>query len=387
MKTYTGSNAGSLIEPVLWNSRESVWIISPWVGKNYAKQLVLLSQKGIEVRLVTSNVDYNGESLEIFKVSENPNLMLSVLDQEKATFIHSKIYIIDKSHAISGSANLTYSGLNKNVESLNIAETKEEVQQIETDFMRVWMNYERKRMSNEELSNGTSHSIKNALPLSINYGDVDYPNIKDKELVYHPYYFFEFSFRASAGKSPPILFENSGLVVLDGLKRQIIEDNLLVEEIRNHSVEDYFLKTENKYRLTLHQPKVRDFLEAREVVLDHIIKENTVHYTQNYGSRSYDRIFVPYRNIIRFIKSGFVQVPIWYIERHEADGRKHQDIVFGSSGEKWNELIYCPECQKKIWINQAVNCKMCGKQVCPDCINEIGLIFKKKLCSSCLSKS
>lgn len=387
MKTYTGSNSGSLIEPVLWNARESVWIISPWVGKNYAKRLALLSQVGIEVRIVTSNVDYNAESLEVFKDSENPNLMLLVLDQEKATFVHSKIYIIDNRHAVSGSANLTYSGLNKNVESLSIAETKEEVQKIETDFMRVWMSFDRKRMSNEELSNGISHSIKNALPLSINYGDIDYPNIKEKELVYYPYYFFEFSFRASAGKSPPVLFENSGFVVLNALKRQIVNDNVLAEELRNHSVEDYFLKTENKYRLAFHQPMVRDFREARELVLDHVIKKNTKHYTQNYGSRSYDRIFVPYRRIIRFIKSGFVQVPIWYIERHEPDGRKHQDLIFGSSGKKWNEIIFCPECQKKVWINQAVTCKLCGKLVCSDCINEIGLIFKKKLCSSCLSKS
>ncbi len=387
MKTYTGSNSGSQIEPVLSNARESVWIVSPWVGKNYAKQLALLSQKGIEVRIVTSNVEYNGESLEIFKASENPNLMFVVLDQDKAAFIHSKIYIADKSQAISGSANLTFSGLNKNVESLSIAETKEEVQQIETDFMRIWMNFERKRMSNEEISNGTSYSIKSALSLSINYGDIDHPNIKDKELVYNPYYFFEFSFRASAGKSPPVLFEDSDLVVLDGLKRQIIKDKPLVEEIRDHSVEDYFLKTENKYRLTLHQPKVRDFREAREVVLDYIIKKNTLNYTQTYGSRTYDRIFVPYRNIIRFIKSGFVQVPIWYIERHEPDGRKHQDIIFGSSKKKWNELLYCPDCQKKIWISQAVNCEMCGKQVCPSCINKVGLIFKKKLCSSCLSKA
>jgi hypothetical protein len=387
MKTYTGYNSGSHIEPVLWNARESVWIISPWVGKNYAKRLALLSQEGIEVRIVTSNVDYNGESIELFQASDNPNLMLLVLDQEKAAFIHSKIYIIDKRHAVTGSANLTYSGLNKNVESLSIAETKEEVQKIETEFMRVWMNFERKRMSNEELSNGTSHQIKNALPLSTNYGDINYSNIKDKELVYYPYYFFEYSFRASAGKSPPLIFANNGFVVLDGENRQIINDNLLIKEIRDYYAEDYFLKTENKYRFAVYQPKVRDFREARELVLDHIIKKNTKHYTQNYGNRSYDRIFVPYRNIIRFIKSGFVQVPVWYIERHESDGRKHQDLIFGSSGKKWNELVYCPECQKKIWINQAVSCKLCGKQVCPDCINEVGLIFKKKLCSVCLSKS
>src|SRR3990170_7612286 len=128
MKTYCDSNAGSQIEKFLWNARESVWIISPWIGKNYAERLAFLSQKGIEVRIVTSNVDYNGESLEVFKVSENPNLMLLVLDKEKDAFIHSKIYIVDKRHAISGSANFTYSGLNKNVESLNIAENEEEIQ-------------------------------------------------------------------------------------------------------------------------------------------------------------------------------------------------------------------------------------------------------------------
>jgi len=252
--------------------------------------------------------------------------------------------------------------------------------------MRVWMSFERKRMSNEELTSAKSYSIKNALPLNpSNFGEIDHQNIKDKELVYHPYYFFEFSFRASAGKSPPVLFEKSGFVVIDGVTRQIMNDDLLAEEIDNHSKEDYFLKDENQYRLTLREPKIHDFPEARELALDYIIKKNTQYYEQNYGSRSYDRIFVPYRNIIRFIKSGFVQVPVWYIEKQEQDGRKHQDVILGSSGRKWDELIYCPECQKKIWINQAVKCKLCGKQVCPDCIKDVGLIFKKKLCTSCLS--
>lgn len=83
MKTYSGSNAGSIIEPVLWNARESIWIASPWLGKDYAQRLALLSQKGIEVRVLTSNVDYNCESLEVFKTSENPNLIPLVLDKEE----------------------------------------------------------------------------------------------------------------------------------------------------------------------------------------------------------------------------------------------------------------------------------------------------------------
>jgi hypothetical protein len=157
---------------------------------------------------------------------------------------------------------------------------------------------------------------------------------------------------------------------------------MLVEEIRNHAIVDYTLKPKNKYLLKIRKPKF-PFGEAKELVLDHIITKNTKHYGQDYRNRSYDKIFVPYRRIIRFIRSNFVQLPIWYVERHEPDGRKHQDVQFGSSGRKWNELLYCPECQKKIWISQTSKCKMCGKQVCNKCINKVGLLFRKKYCSDC----
>jgi len=386
MKTYCDSNAGSQIEPVLWNARESVWIISPWLGKDYAEGLASLSQKGIEVRIITSYVDFNIESIEILKAAKNTNLRLLVLDKEKAAFIHAKIYIVDNKYGISGSANLTFSGLNSSIENLSIAENQGEIQKIRNDFMNIWMRFDTKSMSNRELS-GTSHSLRDALPLSINFGDIDQPNIADKELVYHPYYFFEFSFRVSAGKYPPVLFENRGFVVLDGVTRQIINDNLLSEEINHHSIEDYVLKNEAKYRLTIRQPLIRDFREARELVLDYIIEENTEHYTQYYRGRPYDRIFVPYRNIVRFIKSGFVQVPIWYIEIVETESRHYENVVLGASGKKWTEFVYCPDCQKKIWINEAITCERCGIQVCHDCINERGFVFKKKLCGLCLSKS
>jgi hypothetical protein len=288
MKTYSGSNAGSQIEPVLWNARESVWIISPWLGKDYAMRLASLSQKGIGVRLITSNVDYNIESLEILKASENSNLMLLVLDKDKpdakTNFIHAKIYMVDRKYAASGSANLTYSGLNSNVESLSIAETEEEILMIERDFTKIWMDFERKSMSKDELSSGSTYSIRNALPLSSNFREFDQPNIEGKELVYHPYYFFEFIFRGSV-RSPPMDFRDSGFVVLDGVTRQIINDNRLVEEINNNPKADYVLKTENKYRLKILQPIIQDYREAKELALDYIITKNTRHYTQTYGSR------------------------------------------------------------------------------------------------------
>ena len=165
MKTYCGSTAGSLLEPMLWDAQESIWVISPWIGKYYAEKLVSFVEKGVEVRIITSNVDYNRESHAIFKAYDNQRLFLLVLDQNKVAFIHSKIYIVDKKYAISGSANLTNSGLNYNVESLNIAKNLGEVQQLEMDFMRLWMEFENKQMSNDELSTVKNYAIKDALPL------------------------------------------------------------------------------------------------------------------------------------------------------------------------------------------------------------------------------
>lgn len=68
MKTYSGINAGSQIRPLIDNAQESVWIVSPWLGKEYASFLASMSQRGLEVRIITSKVDFNLESIEILKL-------------------------------------------------------------------------------------------------------------------------------------------------------------------------------------------------------------------------------------------------------------------------------------------------------------------------------
>ena len=410
MKTFSDKGAGQYIRPLLDNAKESLWIITPWLGQDYARLLTSISQKGIEVRIVTSKNDYNIESLEILNACKKPNLSLIVLDNStdsKATYIHSKIYLADKKNGISGSANLTFSGLNTNHESLNIAETKEEILQLENDFLRVWLKYEKEGLSKEELSNATSYSIRNALPLTY-LGFLDQPHVEKKELVYYPYFYFEFSFRGSA-ISTPLVFEDHDFLVIDGINRQIIDnDNSLIQEINNITPTDYILKTENKYSLEMKQPNILNSREAHELALEYVIKKNTKKYkkykdnkgairyyvpeskgmdfikenTQFYGQKAESRVYVPQRNDISFIREHFVYVPIWYLVMYEPDG-KHQKIMLGSSGKLWNDLIFCPICQNKVFIKDSVGCNVCGKILCQKCVRETGLILKKKYCPSC----
>ncbi len=386
LRTYCGANAGSQIERVLWNAEKSAWVISPWIGKDYARRLVSLSENGVEVRIITTNVDFNAESTKILRTARNTNLRFLVMDKERTGLIHAKIYVVDDKYAISGSANLTFSGLHSNLENLIIAETQEEVQKIRSNFTDAWMSSDMKSMSSQEPASENSYSLKTALPLANDLGDIGQNNIADKALVYHPYYFFEFGYRVSVGTSPPCLFENRGLVVLDAVSREVMNDKLLSDEIGTHLPEDYVLRTNAEYRLRIDQPIIHDLREARELVLSHIIDKNTQYYRQVYRSGSYDRIFVPYPSIIRFIRSGFVQVPIWYLEIIESENRHYENVVFGASAKKWTEFIYCPDCQERIWVKKAISCQRCGTKVCPDCIEEKGFIFTKRLCQLCASR-
>ena len=358
----------------------------PWLQEEYAKDLAGLSQRGIEVRIITSKENYNLDSIEILKASENPNLHFRVLDrdspQDKATFIHAKIYLADKKYGISVLANLTYSGLNNNVESLSIAENEEEVQQIERDFMRLWLKYENKSMSKDELSSGTTYSIRKALPVSNNLAIINQPNTEGKVLSYYPYYFFQYIFRGSV-RSPPLLFEDAGTLLLDGVTRRIFSDNSLANEVNNNPATDYIVNTEGNYKLEIVQPKITDYHEARELAYDDITKRNTRKYWQHYGNRSYERLFVPRRYNISIVKSDFVQVPVWYLDVHGQDGLKHYKIIFASSGSVWIDSVYCPVCQTRTWRRDMTNCEACGKLVCQKCVREIGLIFKKRFCPAC----
>lgn len=341
-----------------------------------------LSRKGIEVRIITSKVDYNLKSLEILKACENSNLSFLVLDNEngKSVFIHAKIYLIDKKYGISGSANLTYSGFNSNVETLSISENEQEVLQIERDFMSLWLKYENKSMSKEELSKGTTYPISRALPLVTKITDKDNCRLK-----FFPYYFFEFILRGSV-RNPPMVIEDRGSFVLDGLSRKIRNNTQLINEIRNKAPTDYVVDTENKFSLEIAESTIMSYKEANELALDYIIQKNTREYYQTYGSRSYKRLYVPRKYEISFLKNYSINVPLWNYDILMSDRLWHNITVFGYSGSVWKDKLYCPVCKTKMMINESVTCSVCGKITCQQCIQESGLIFKKKLCPKCYKK-
>ena len=157
MRSHTGSGAGGVIESALFSAHNYVFVCSPWIGPSYIERLLNLLGKGVKLRIITSDSNYkdklgrNTRNLlkDAVKPEKNflgrtkkdwtrPSLDYKVIN---ADFIHAKMYLADGRHAIVGSANLTHSGLWRNIEHVMIAENINEVNMIERDYQKLWQSY------------------------------------------------------------------------------------------------------------------------------------------------------------------------------------------------------------------------------------------------------
>ncbi|MGC8671522.1 MAG: phospholipase D-like domain-containing protein, partial [Candidatus Micrarchaeia archaeon] len=59
-------------------------------------------------------------------------------------FVHAKLYI-GEAEALEGSANLTFSGMHKNIEQLRLVKSEEEIKALKAEFDKLWKNLEEAR--------------------------------------------------------------------------------------------------------------------------------------------------------------------------------------------------------------------------------------------------
>lgn len=127
---------GIIIDEYIFSARNYVWICSPWISNFYAKKLSQLSSKGVSIKVITMNDKRNKKAISILGKSSIELLTV----KPKYGTLHAKIYIIDGKYAICGSANLTDSGINNNIESLILFNEVQVIRDLEKDFMKIWNN-------------------------------------------------------------------------------------------------------------------------------------------------------------------------------------------------------------------------------------------------------
>ena len=163
MDSYVGRGAGAHIERQLFSSKDYALICSPWITSEYARRIIQMVERGVQCRVITSDkiAGDTNKSLELLKEFVKPQR--DYLGRPKKDwspppfeyriinerFVHAKIYISDGKYAVTGSANLTESGLWSNAEHVIILNNANDIEKIESDFEHLWNFYEAKEIVDE----------------------------------------------------------------------------------------------------------------------------------------------------------------------------------------------------------------------------------------------
>jgi phosphatidylserine/phosphatidylglycerophosphate/cardiolipin synthase-like enzyme len=178
---YSGKESYKYIDRLLYSGERSLRIISPFISAYYAKRLYRIARRK-QVYIITSKAAARDEK-ESKKLFYSPSPRLSVIAYlallsliiaalglypfflitvlllciaifmrirstntklhvkiVRSDFIHEKLYISDTT-AITGSANLTYPGTHKNIESISITRNPEDIKRFRRHFDGLWRAY------------------------------------------------------------------------------------------------------------------------------------------------------------------------------------------------------------------------------------------------------
>jgi len=178
---YSGKESYKYVDKLLYNNERSLRIVSPFISKYYAKRINQIAKRK-SIYIITSKATARDEK-ELKSLFSRPSwgvstlLYLTVLSVIIAAlglyffslitisllgimfwryikgintklhlkvvssdFIHEKLYISD-TIAITGSANLTYSGMHRNVESISITNNLDDIERLKRHFDKLWHTY------------------------------------------------------------------------------------------------------------------------------------------------------------------------------------------------------------------------------------------------------
>lgn len=173
---YAGHECYKFTEKLIRNGKE-ILIVSPYIDAYYAKFLNENSS-GRRIKVISSSLD--PEAKKILKRKKPLGMLLAVLViifsisylaysfkfyypsflalsaflvllslvffstkkynielKTPSEFVHAKMYI-NESEAIHGSANLTFNGMHRNIEHIEIVRAKNKIANLKHEFFRLW---------------------------------------------------------------------------------------------------------------------------------------------------------------------------------------------------------------------------------------------------------
>ena len=284
-------------------------------------------------------------------------------------------------------------------------------------------------MGRGESVRGQSLILEDALPLNVSFTQaikIDLLNkekvrVSEAELIFHPYFFAKFTFKAQFKDPTKKLhkFEDSDTLFVDALDGNVLNplpekglgmlkaiktissqstraenartQKLLMELRSKNPIPHYDVQIEENYRANKKLKPAISLKQASESVFDFIIQKNTteIAYTpksqeDEWLTQSHKVTFVPKRSDIRILSKDVVILPRWSIE-FESSKRTYRREILACSGVVLEDtMLYCPKHFRigSISFSQKQSiavCEVCGESLCEDHVTRCA-ICNKWLC-------
>jgi len=152
MESHIGIGVGKYIEKAFDNAQDSLWIVSPILTRGIANKIISIANKGVKIRILTTprinpEAEYANILIKKFiidqKKSDVQNMAIieqKIADPKEIPMIHIKLYIIDQSLAIIGSANLAEKHFWEYAEYICLFDESDVVNKTISDFEQLWSN-------------------------------------------------------------------------------------------------------------------------------------------------------------------------------------------------------------------------------------------------------
>jgi hypothetical protein len=410
--------AEKYFEPI-FNAKKRVWVCSPWISRFYVERLYDLSRKNVEVRIVTSDDEYNAATYSYLShlMSKDSKSRSTNFDVHfiKKEVVHSKIYVVDDVYAIAGAVNFTFTGLTKQTNNFTVYEGQE-VEPIIRDFTRLWIGFK------SENVRPTQSTIKNLLPL-IPYEKANLVEIKNAiilrktsaKLTIDPYYKIVYSLLENV-RLPwyqQTVIEDKGTVIVDASSGKLLNNfessdhttRMKIRDLRDiQPLKETVLESSENYVLENHQWDVKVDDYKAEALARNFIKERNrrnIPYNDRNNGQMYQP-YVPFDRAITIISKELLMLPTWSFS-YEFKGKNYEKQLLASSGYRLktsfhidgavcedcgssvskDKAVYCGSCREWLCSSEIIPCSSCQKTFHKEHINKVCSICNQVLCNNC----
>jgi phosphatidylserine/phosphatidylglycerophosphate/cardiolipin synthase-like enzyme len=165
METFIGKGIGKYFEDEIFSAKNELKISTPAIALDFCKKIINMAENGVKIKIITSNTgaadsEPANQLAQSFIKESKKNLDYKIVSMKECALIHAKIFVIDETCAIVGSANFSENSFRNFAEYMLIFREPENIKQINNDFEKLWNSFNYSKIEMPGIKKDIRNKIK-----------------------------------------------------------------------------------------------------------------------------------------------------------------------------------------------------------------------------------